>query len=71
MPLDFALPSRGHRPRLNREARVPLPTSTVKPSNLARVNGWKAHLQQSRGLVLDQVIEHAHNTKLFPSTTTK
>jgi hypothetical protein len=65
------LPRTGHRPRFDREARVALSTSLVKPTNLARVNGWKARLQQSRGLILDQIIEHAHTTKLFSTTTRK
>jgi hypothetical protein len=65
------LPKRGHRARFGKEARVPMPTSTVTPANLARVNGWKARLQTSRGLVLDRVIEHAHTTKLFSPSTRK
>jgi hypothetical protein len=69
---DFpSLPQRGHRTRFAAAARVPLATSYVTPANLARVNGWKARLQQSRGLILDRVIEHAHTSKLFPSTRTK
>lgn len=61
-----SLPSRGHRARFAKEARVPLPTSTITPANLTRVNSWKARLSLSRGLVLDKIIEHAHRTKLFP-----
>ena len=60
MPIDCTpfidIAPRGHRPRIGKEARVPLGGARVTPSTAAKVAAWMATLGTSRGITLDRLV---------------
>jgi hypothetical protein len=55
----IAIAARGNRPRYDREARVYLPTSMVRPDTDRQLMVWQWALSCSRGQLLDHLTNWA------------